>query len=95
MNVKSLHTNENPVDAKKLFSGTTGLINSIQLQKDAIFKKHKTAIPATLLCLSGKVVFEYEHGKKIQLQSGDYEEVEVDNEHWFTALEDSQLILMR
>lgn len=95
MNVKSLHTNDNPVDAKKLFNGTTGLINSIRLLKDADFKKHKTSIPAILLCLSGEVVFEYEHGKKVKLLPGDYEEVEVDNEHWFTALQESQLILMR
>ena len=40
MNIESLHTNEKPVDGKKLFIGTTGEVNSIRLKKDAVFKKH-------------------------------------------------------
>ena len=48
-----------------------------------------------LLCLSGEVVFEYEHGKKVNLKSGDYENVEIDVYHEFTAAQDSQLILMK
>jgi hypothetical protein len=64
MNIEALHSNNNPVDAQKLFSGTTGQVNSIRLSENFIFKKHKTSIPAILFCLSGGVVFEYEHGKK-------------------------------
>jgi hypothetical protein len=41
----------------------------------------------------GELFLNMSMEKKVILLAGDYEEV--DKEHWFTARQDSQLILMR
>lgn len=95
MNLEDLHKeSDKEVSAAKLFTSDKGIVTAIQLKKDGILKEHITKIPALLLCISGKTIYE-EENQKIELLPGDYVNIRPFVNHWLTAGEDSQLILIR
>lgn len=95
MNLKSLHIKDKEVSAQKLFKGEVGSTIAIQLLKNGVLKEHITKIPALLLCVSGKVVYQDESGKKINLRSGDYVDIAPNIKHWLDGAADSNLILLK
>lgn len=94
MNLKDLHTEEKPLQTKKIFTAVEGVI-SLQLKSGGLLKEHVTMIPALLVCVGGHVIFENEQGTKVILLSGDYVNIEANVKHWVTAMEDSNLILIK
>lgn len=95
MNIEELHKeSDKEVSAAKLFTSENGIVTSIQLKKDGLLKEHITKVPALLLCISGKTLYE-EEDQKIELSPGDYVNIPPFVNHWLTAGEDSQLILIR
>ena len=94
MNLKDLHTEEKPLQTKKIFTPVEGVI-SIQLKSGGLLKEHITMVPALLVCVAGHVIFENEQGTKVVLMSGDYVNIEAHVKHWVTAIEYSNLILVK
>ncbi|CAN5455704.1 hypothetical protein BH11BAC2_BH11BAC2_09810 [soil metagenome] len=95
MNIKDLHPEEKLVSATALFKGGEGVLNAIQLLKEAQLKEHITKVPAMLLCVSGNVLFENEKGAEENMKPGDYYRIEPMVKHWVIGIEDSQLVLIR
>lgn len=95
MNISEQHPIDKSVSAKSFFKMEEGNATAIQILKGEILKEHITKIPALLLCVSGKVVFENEQSHKETLQSGDYILIAPMVKHWVQAEEDSQLVLLK
>lgn len=95
MNIKELHTQVKPVSAVPLFKSEQGNATAFQILQGERLKEHLTKIPAILICMDGKALFENEKGIKETLMPGDYVNIEPMVKHWIAALADSQLILIK
>lgn len=96
MNIKDIHPKDKPVSATILFKGEEGIsATALQILKGQQLKEHLTKVPALLVCISGKVIFENEKGFVETLSSGDYIHIEPLVKHWVDGLEDSQLIVLK
>ena len=94
MNLKDLHTADKPLQTKKMFSATDGVL-SIQINAGGRLKEHVTNVPALLVCVIGEVIFENEKGFKEILIPGDYVNIETNVKHWVTAKKDINLLLIK
>jgi len=94
MNLKDLHTADKPLQTKKIFSATDGVM-AIQINAGGQLKEHQTDVPSLLVCVTGNVVFENEKGTKEILIPGDYVNIEAKVKHWVTAAKDSNLLLIK
>jgi len=95
MNIKELHTQVKPVSAVPLFKSEQGNATALQILQGERLKEHLTKVPALLICMDGKALFENEKGIKETLMPGDYVNIEPMVKHWISGLEDSQLILIK
>ena len=96
MKIKDKHPIDKAVSATLLFKGEEGTsATALQILKDQQLKEHITKVPAMLVCITGKVIFENEKGIKETLSSGDYVHIEPLVKHWVDGLEDSQLIVIK
>jgi len=95
MNIKELHTQVKPVSAVPLFKSEQGNATALQILQGERLKEHLTKVPAILICMDGKALFENEKGIKETLMPGDYVNIEPMVKHWISGLEDSQLILIK
>lgn len=95
MNIKSFHTEEKPVSAKKVFSTTEGNVTALQIKAKGILKEHITTVPALLICINGNAVFNNENGVNQTLLTGDMVNIEPNVKHWVEGIEDTQLLLIK
>ena len=95
MNIKELHTEEKPVSATSIFKSDLGNATAIQILAGEKLKEHITNLPALLICITGKVVFENEKGVNETLIPGDFVNIEPMVKHWVEGIETSQLILIK
>ena len=95
MNIKELHTQVKPVSAVPLFKSEQGNATALQIFQGELLKEHLTKVPALLICMDGKALFENEKGIKETLMPGDYVNIEPMVKHWIAGLTDSQLILIK
>jgi len=95
MNLKNLHPENKAVQTHVLFQPKDGKVISLQIAKKEQLKEHITKIPALLVCVSGKASFGDENGNIIELESGDYVNIEPNIEHWVDAFEDSNFLLIK
>ena len=94
-NISSLHEANKPVSAKSLFKGQENTTTALQIHKDGLLDKHLTKVPALLVCVSGKALFENEQGFSQTLHVGDYVLIEPMVTHWVKGIEDRQLLLIK
>ncbi len=94
MNLKDLFTENKPLQTKKIFTASEGVI-SIHIKAGGELKEHITKIPAFLICISGEVSFENEKGVTIKLSPGDYLNIETGVKHWLEGISDSNLLLIK
>jgi quercetin dioxygenase-like cupin family protein len=95
MNIKSIHTKEKPVSAKKVFSTTEGNVIALQIKATGILKEHITTVPALLICINGNAIFKNENGVTENLLSDDMVKIESNVKHWVEAIIDTQLLLIK
>lgn len=95
MNLKDLHTEKKELQTKLFFTATDGKVVSIQLEAHGELKEHTTKVPARLICISGEVVYEDEHGYSALLRQGDFVEIPIDVKHRLVAKDFSNLILIK
>jgi quercetin dioxygenase-like cupin family protein len=95
MNIKDLHTQDQPVSAFPLFKSELGNATAIKILQGEKLKEHSTKTPALLLCIEGEAIFENEKGLKKNLLAGDYVNIEPMVKHWFEGTIKSQLILIK
>jgi len=95
MNISSFHSDDKPVQAKKIFDAEGKQVNSIQILAQNQLKEHTTPIPALLVCVIGEVIYEDEKGTKETLLPGDFVNIEPLVKHKLNALKDSNLLLIK
>ena len=95
MNIKSIHTEEKSVSAKRIFTTTEGNVTALQILATGILKEHITTLPALLICINGNVTFNNEKGETKNLASGDTVNIEPNVKHWVEGVQDSQLLLIK
>jgi len=95
MNIKDLLPQEKAVSTKGLFTSNQATATVIQILQGEQLKEHVSQVPALLICVFGKTVFENEKGVKETLHSGDYVSIDPQVKHWVDAVENSQLILFK
>ncbi len=95
MNLSELHTSQTALSIVPLIKGGEGTLLSIHLEAGGELKKHKTAVPAILICVSGKIHYETIQGEKQDLYQGDIVQIPIDVEHWLVGMEKAELILMK
>ncbi|ADX68579.1 MULTISPECIES: cupin domain-containing protein [Weeksella] len=93
--LNSLHRTDKQLSVSILFEGKEGVTRSLYLKKDGLLPEHTTAIPAVLLCVTGKVTYEDEKGCQVVLEPGNFQNIEPNIKHWVKSFEDSQLLLMK
>ncbi len=95
MNIIDLHSREKSVSAVSLFKSDQANVTALQILEGERLKEHITKVPALLICISGKSLFENEKGAINTIMPGDYVTIEPMVKHWVTGLADSQLILIK
>lgn len=95
MKLSEQHPADKTVSAKSFFKMEEGNATAIQILKNEKFKEHITKVPALLMCVSGKIVFENEQSLKEPLSAGEYILIAPHVKHWMQAEEDSQLVLLK
>lgn len=63
---------------------------AVALGKGAVLQKHRTAVPATLLVISGEISFQFDD-RSLHLVNGDSFEIPVDEVHEVVGLSDQNL----
>jgi quercetin dioxygenase-like cupin family protein len=95
MNIKDLHQDAKAISTASLFKMAEGNVTSIQILANEQLKEHITKVPALLVCLSGKAIFENENGIVHSMTAGDYVIIEPEIKHWINATATSNLILIK
>lgn len=95
MNIQDLHQEEKPLSAKKFFTAQNGDVLALHILKDEQLKEHSTKTPALLVCILGEVTFENKEGMKVNLLPGNYVNIEPLIPHWVTAVQESDLLLIK
>lgn len=95
MNISDLHSVDKALSAISLFKKESTNVVSIQLLAGGLLKEHISLSDALLICIGGEVLYEDEMGKKMVLQSGDYEIILGNVKHWLNGNKDSQLVLIK
>lgn len=95
MNIGKLHPLGTEISSVNLFKGETGTVTAIRLKLDNTLQEHVSKIPALLLCIQGKVIYEDENGQKAEMEQGDYLTIKPDVKHRLYASLSSQLILLK
>jgi quercetin dioxygenase-like cupin family protein len=95
MNIHEVHDPAKPVSAVSIFKGGEGTALSLQILKGQTLKEHITKVPALLVCVEGKAVFENVQGLRWELSPGDRVDIEPLVKHWVAAEEDSYFLLVK
>lgn len=94
MNLKDVHTEDNPVQTKLLFQAEEGKVVSLQIAAGEQLKEHVSKVPAILICVSGKAIYKQASGDVI-LEAGDYVMIPKDVTHEVNAITDSNFVLIK
>lgn len=95
MNIQELHINKKSVSLVPFFNGDEGVVKALQIEENQELKEHVTKVPALLICIEGKVVFEDENGTKETILPGDYVRIPPQVKHKVNAILKSNLILVK
>lgn len=95
MNLKELHKENKGVQTNMMFPATDGKVISLQIAKGSQLTEHITKVPALLVCVSGKAVYEDEKGVKVTMVSGDFVKIEPNVKHWVDGVKNSNLLLIK
>lgn len=95
MNLKNLHTEHKAVQTHLLFQPTDAKVIALQIAKNEQLKEHITKLPALLVCVSGKAIYNDEKGTSVTLQSGDYYNIPENVKHWVDVQEESNFLLIK
>jgi quercetin dioxygenase-like cupin family protein len=86
MNIKDSLSQEKAVSTAVLFKSALTNTTAIQILQGEQLKEHTTKVPALLICVIGKVIFENEKGTKETLSVSDYVKTGPSVKHWVNAL---------
>ncbi len=95
MHLSDNHLHAKNISSKLIFTASTGKVMSIHMTEDSLLAEHTSPVHALLMCVVGKVSYDDQSGKNIQLTNGEYVEIEPQIVHRVTAHTDSQLLLIR
>lgn len=95
MNIRELHLQEKPVSTSSFFKSEHANVTAIKIMQGEQLKEHITKVPALLICMEGKIIFENEKGMKETLMPGDYVTIEPMVKHWLDGIVTSHLILFK
>jgi quercetin dioxygenase-like cupin family protein len=95
MNIQDLLPHERAVSTEVLFKSGPATATAIQILQGEQLKEHVSNVPALLICILGKVVFENENKMKETLLPGDYVHIAPMIKHWVNGKINSQLILFK
>ena len=95
MKISAIHTEAKALSIVPLKKNGEGTLLSIHLEKGGELPKHKTAVPAVLICISGSTVYSTEKGEEVHMEAGDLVHIEANVEHRLEASEVSELVLMK
>ncbi|MBK9928859.1 MAG: hypothetical protein IPP04_03155 [Saprospiraceae bacterium] len=94
MNLQDFFSGDQPLQSKKdLKPFRVG--HNHEHQNWGLLKEHITVIPALLICVTGEIVFEDEHGKSEILLPADIINIEPQVKHRVVAKKDSLLFLIK
>lgn len=95
MNLENIHTQDKPLQTKSLFTSGDSKVIAIKILATHQLKEHSSPVPALLICVIGKAVFEDENGQSLTLLPGEFVPIEPNVKHWVNAEQDSHLLLMK
>jgi quercetin dioxygenase-like cupin family protein len=95
MNIKDLFTHEMAISTAAIFKSDQATATVIQILQGEQLKEHVSKVPALLICVMGKAVFENEKGVKETLQLGDFIKIEPMVKHLVNAIIDCHLLLFK
>ena len=95
MNIQQLHSDSKDVSFVPVFKGEAGTVTAMKIQPGKKVEKHTTNVPALLVCLAGKAVYQDEKGFNETLLPGDYVKIEPMVVHWVESDSGSDLLLIK
>lgn len=94
MNLSGYHAADKAVSTKLIFSGE-GKVIAMRIKAGAKLEEHITPIPAFLVCVTGKALFENEFGFSRKLYDGETIQIEPNVKHWIVAEVDTDFLLIK
>lgn len=94
MNLSGYHSEEKGLSTKVIFQGE-GKVIAIHIKAGEQLPEHITPVPAFLICVNGKAVFENEFGFSKQIYTGETIQIEPKVKHWIIATTDCDLVLIK
>ena len=92
MNIKDKLNFDLPVSETSLFKGVVGTTSAFQIMEGIQLNSQTLNVPAMLLCIEGKVIFQDEKGNNETLNPGDYVNIKPVENYRIRGLSNSQLI---
>lgn len=90
-----MHNETKVVSAINLFKAAEGNVKALRILANEKLQEHTTPIPALLICVSGKATYGDEAGIQINLESGDFVNIEPNVKHWVAAVLESNFLLIK
>lgn len=95
MKLKKLHKEKKDIQTQVILKTTNpASVISLQIKKGKTLTKHVSQVPAILICVSGKAVYN-EANRKVKLRKGKFVKIEPQVEHEVTAIKKSNFILIK
>jgi len=94
MNLSGYHSADKAVSSKLIFTGE-GKVMALHIKKGETLEEHITTVPAFLICVTGKAVFENEFGLSKTLYDGETIHIEPNVKHWVKATVDTDFVLIK
>ncbi len=95
MNIKDKHTLNLPISEELLFESEVGITSAFQILEGVQINNQIIRVPAMLICIAGKIIFQDENGTNKKLFPGDFINIEPMVKHLVRGLSNSQLIVIK
>lgn len=95
MNIKDNHTIDHPISEKALFEGDLGITSAVQILEGIQIENKISKVPALLICVEGKIIFQDDKGKNETLNPGDIINIDPMVKHRFRGISNSQILVLK
>ncbi|HIP48841.1 MAG TPA: hypothetical protein EYG92_07755 [Lutibacter sp.] len=95
MNIKDKHNISLPISEISLFESQVGITSSLFIMEGVYLENQIIKVPALLVCVDGRLVYQDENGKDEVLDSGDLINIKPMIKYSLRGLTNSQTLIMK
>ena len=95
MKIKDKHNTALPVSMISLFESQVGITSSLYIMEGVYLENQIIQVPALLVCVEGKLIYQDENGKDEVLDSGDLINIRPLIKYSLRGLTNSQTLIIK